>query len=147
MPKILNETLASYNRELSEEWDLKKNAPLTPSQVAPFSNKKVWWRCSKRHSWEASIVNRSKGRGCPFCANRIISPENSLQAKNPQLAKEWHSMRNGSLTPAMVPPSGARRVWWMCKKGHEWRESPNSRDGNECCPTCTKESVQKKKRT
>ena len=38
---------------------------------SPTSHKKVWWKCSKGHEWEAMIANRfDKKRGCPYCAGQ-----------------------------------------------------------------------------
>ena len=40
--------------ELAKEWDFEKNKPdLTPDKVTVGSNRSVWWRCDKGHSWEA----------------------------------------------------------------------------------------------
>ncbi|MBF0217854.1 MAG: zinc-ribbon domain-containing protein [Candidatus Omnitrophica bacterium] len=47
-------------------------------------------------------------------------PKNNLLLVNPSLAKEWHPTKNGKLTPKDVTPGSDRKVWWQCKKGHEW---------------------------
>ena len=31
-------------------------------------DKKVWWKCSKGHEWQAAIGSRNRGSGCPECA-------------------------------------------------------------------------------
>jgi hypothetical protein len=62
--------LQIINPNLAKEWHPTRNGFLTPGDVTPFSNKKVWWLCSKDHEWEATISNRSNGRGCPYCAGR-----------------------------------------------------------------------------
>lgn len=64
-----------YNLEvidpnLAKEWNLKKNGTLTPKDVAPHSNKKVWWICDRKHEWVATVSSRSRGHGCPYCARR-----------------------------------------------------------------------------
>ena len=53
--------------EVSSEWHPTKNGDLTPNKVSYGSREKVWWKCSKGHSWDAIVVNRTKGRGCPLC--------------------------------------------------------------------------------
>lgn len=64
-------SLASKNPTLAAEWHPTKNAPLLPSQVAPSSNKKVWWLCPFcGREWLASPNGRSKSSGCPNCARR-----------------------------------------------------------------------------
>lgn len=54
---------------LMVEWDFEKNET-RPEDVTKGSHKKVWWKCSKEHSWEAVVKNRAlKGTGCLICAN------------------------------------------------------------------------------
>jgi len=52
---------------LAKEWNYEKNADLKPENFMPNSHKKVWWKCSKGHEWQATIANRNKGRNCPIC--------------------------------------------------------------------------------
>lgn len=72
--------LASINPGLTSEWNYEKNAPLTPDDVTHSSGKKVWWTCKNGHNYQASIDNRSKGRGCPICASalRTSFPEQAI---------------------------------------------------------------------
>ena len=63
-------TLYESYPALSTEWHLTKNGDLTPKDVTPGSNKKVWWRCNKGHEWAAIINNRVHGTGCPVCARQ-----------------------------------------------------------------------------
>lgn len=60
--------LNTKNPTLSKEWDYEKNTGLTPADVMPGSHKKVWWKCSNGHEWEAQIRARVRGNGCPECA-------------------------------------------------------------------------------
>jgi hypothetical protein len=66
----IDNCLATINPGLAKEWHHTKNTPLTPKDVTQGSNKKVWWRCSKDHEWEATVNNRKQGRGCPYCSGR-----------------------------------------------------------------------------
>ncbi len=59
--------LQTLNPVLASEWNYEKNHDLTPADVMPNSGKKVWWKCSKGHEWQAIIQGRNKGRGCPIC--------------------------------------------------------------------------------
>lgn len=68
--KATNETsLLAVNPELCKEWDYEKNKGKDPSTLKPYSNEKVWWKCSKGHEWESVISGRSDGRGCPICSS------------------------------------------------------------------------------
>ena len=64
--------LKSRFPEIAAEWDYEKNGDLDPSKISFGSNKKVWWRCAKGHSYMAWITDRTgKHRtGCPYCAGR-----------------------------------------------------------------------------
>lgn len=61
--------LSSTNPTLASEWHPTKNKSLTPCNVTQGSKKKVWWKCSKGHEWEAAICDRYLGSNCPTCQN------------------------------------------------------------------------------
>ena len=95
------------NAELMAEWNWEKNTELNfdPKTLTLGSNKKVWWKCSKAHEWQARIADRRNGNGCPYCSGRYaIKGENDLQTVNPTLAKEWNYEKNNELTPVEVTP-------------------------------------------
>ena len=96
--------------ELAKEWDTEKN-DLLPSQVAPFSTKKVWWRCIKEgHSWFATISGRSTGNDCPICSGRkVLIGYNDLKTVNPILADEWDYEKNDK-TPEQVTSKPKSRI-------------------------------------
>jgi hypothetical protein len=57
---------------LAKEWHPTKNGDLNPSDVTPGSHQKVWWKCLKKpkHEWPATVNNRARGSGCPYCAGQ-----------------------------------------------------------------------------
>jgi DNA-directed RNA polymerase subunit RPC12/RpoP len=59
--------LKTLNPTLAKEWNYEKNIGLTPTDVLPNSGKKVWWKCSNGHEWQARIADRNRGQGCPVC--------------------------------------------------------------------------------
>lgn len=134
--------LATINPALASEWHPYKNGILTPSMVSHKSNKKVWWLGKCGHEWKTIINNRSKGSGCPYCANKkVLAGFNDLETKNPALASEWHPTKNGVLVPNMVTDNSGKKVWWLGKCGHEWETRISHRNGGSGCPYC----YQKKK--
>lgn len=136
LPSIHN-SLRALRPGLVDEWHPIKNNSITPDDVTVCSGKKVWWRCPHQHEWQSSVANRAKGAGCPYCANKSIDANNSLQALNFGLAKEWHPHKNHQLTPKDVAASSSKKVWWICKKGHEWEASINNRARGRGCPYCS----------
>ncbi len=58
---------------LSQEWDDKKNYPLTVYDVSYSSGKKRWWKCRKcNRGWEATVASRYFGNGCSACSGVIL---------------------------------------------------------------------------
>lgn len=135
--------LEAVNPELAAQWHPVKNEKLTPRKVTPGSKKSVWWQCKKGHEWEAAILNRARGNGCPFCSGKRASGEHNLKVANPELAAQWHPTRNGSLIPEKVTPHSSFKVWWQCSEGHEWRTTVAHRSKGRGCPTCHKNRTAK----
>ena len=135
--------LASTHPALSAQWDQEKNFDLTPQMVTAGNSRKVWWRCEKGHSWQATIASRTSGCGCPVCANRRILPGfNDFATTHPALAAEWHPTKNGNLTPSQVVSGSHQTVWWRCSLGHEWRaEIVDRTRGTNGCPYCGNKKV------
>ena len=132
--------LHTVNPKLSKEWNYEKNDELTPMDVLPNSDKKVWWICSEGHEWQATINSRNSGIGCPYCSGRYaIKGENDLQTVNPILAKEWNYEKNGELKPENIMANSNIAVWWKCNKGHEWRANISNRNNGRGCPVCNSE--------
>jgi Probable Zinc-ribbon domain len=139
--------------DLAKEWHPNRNDALTPFGVLPRSNRKVWWRCSKGHEWQATVCNRSYlGDGCPVCyeANRgeiirkgKLRKTGSLAERKPELAKEWDPTRNGDLKPFNVSPYSDLKVWWVCGRGHQWQATVASRSVGSGCPKCFHERMRR----
>ena len=60
---------------------------------------------------------------------------------NVRLKKEWASDLN-TVTPDKLTPYTRKKVWWRCKKGHEWAAMLDSRVSLERgCPYCSNQAV------
>jgi hypothetical protein len=138
---VLSNCLATLNPEIAKEWHPTKNGKLTSYNFTLGSNVKVWWKCNKGddHEWKSSIINRAKGNGCPICIGKKVVPSNCLATLNPKLAKEWHPIKNGELTPDNVVPGRGAKVWWKCQMddSHEWEALITDRENNNSCPFCS----------
>ena len=129
--------LLTINPELGDEWDYDANQGIDPHTIGPNSNKKVAWICKKGHRWKAVVSHRNRGVGCPVCSNKLIIPGvNDFATVHPELLPEWNYEKNVGLSPDTVPPSGAKRVWWICSKGHEYQATLNKRHNGTGCPYC-----------
>ena len=135
--------LKTRNPSLALQWHPVKNGDLTPEDVTPSSNKKVWWLCAKGHEWQAFVFKRTRGNACPYCAGKKASKDNCLKSKNPSLVRQWHPVKNGDLTPEDVTPGSRKKTWWVCEKGHEWQAVVKNRNNNQGCPYCSSRRVNK----
>ena len=93
-----DKSIAATHPHIAAEWHPTKNGDLQPSMISIGSGHRAHWKCSKGHEWDAAVYARPSG-GCPFCSNKKVTLENSLRAKFPELANEWHPSKNGELTP------------------------------------------------
>lgn len=147
--------LATTHPTLAAEWNYQKNQNLktkgrkdisTPDEVMSGSKQKVWWICEYGHEWEATIQSRVSGNGCPYCSGKLPTNETSLATVRPDIALEWHPIKNMGLkngngrdisSPDKVTYGAHQKVWWLCNKcGYEWQATVNDRTSGYGCPCC-----------
>ncbi len=140
--------LTESHPEIAKEWLLKKNGGLNASEVSAGSGKKYWWQCPKspNHSYQTTPAKRAiRGHGCPYCSGHKVDPKtNSLAATHPNIAKQWHPEKNGTLLPSEVTTKSNRKVWWQCSSGgtHEWLSAICDRtNAGTGCPWCSNRKV------
>ena len=135
---IKKETLYSYNPEIAMEWDFVKNLK-TPIDYGSKSAEKVWWLCSKGHSYDGVIHRRTiRGNGCPYCSGHRVWPGfNDLQTTHPKIAEQWHPTLNGDKNPTQYSKGSMEVVWWLCPKGHAYKKDINAKKESNDCPYCT----------
>ncbi len=73
----------------------------------------------------------------------VVKKDNCLAEKYPEIAKEWHPIKNGNLTPYMFMPGSKVKVWWICQKcGREYEMTIGSRTARQTgCQKCGIEKV------
>lgn len=129
--------LATVYPEVAAEWS-DRNLPLKSSEVAPFANRKAWWKCRVcGNEWETLVSIRSGGSTCPYCSGiRFLSGFNDLATTHPDLSEEW-SERNADLKPNAVNALSRKNVWWKCSRcGYEWQSVIYTRANGGRCPVC-----------
>lgn len=149
--------LETKNPKLAQEWNYKKNYPLTPKDVMPNSNKKVWWVIPYQKEngeiinleWEANINDRNDGKGCPYIGvapKKVLKGFNDLATTHPELAKQWSS-KNKIKPTEVMKGSNKKYIWelsYINSDGRtflfEWETSINHRndDGSDCPYLCGK---------
>lgn len=98
---------------------------------------KLWWKCSKEHIWQATISNRKRGCGCPYCNNKLATPERNLAVCFPDRLEFWDYDKN-IISPHDILPNSDAYAYWKCKMGHTWGMSINSATDSRkmTCPYC-----------
>ena len=116
-----------------ERWLVNKEDGLKYTEQSSY---KIFWKCEKGHTWEASISNVvGKGQRCPYCAGkRIIDGQTDLAAVFPEIASELVDQTLGS----SLAVSSNKSVEWKCRKcGYIWKASVASRTRvHSGCPRC-----------
>ena len=129
---------------LIDEWDYEKNDK-SPREYTRGSRNKVWWICKdQKHSWQATIYNRTnkkRGTGCSYCTGKKVDPSMSLAIIYPKLAEEWDYTKN-NISPEEYLPYSRSKVWWICSKGHNFDATIGNRvdyynKGIRGCPYCS----------
>jgi len=112
--------------------------PALATQLTSGSGRKVWWRCDLGHEWDAIVVSRARGTGCPVCAgNQVLPGFNDLATTHPDLAAE---LVDPTLATQLTSGSG-QKVWWRCDLGHEWDAIVANRERRTGCPVCAGKAV------
>ncbi len=143
-----DQTLFSLFPSVAEEWDYKKNYPMTPDLFSPYSDQSVSWLCASGHQWKATIKNRTlRQSGCPICyratvsadtSKRLLKKLGSLEKANPAYLSEWDYDRNGNLKPSEVTAGSKIKVWWKCPEGHSYQQALAGKKYGRGCPECFK---------
>lgn len=138
--------LATTHPSLAAQWDETKNTE-KPTEVQAGSAAKAWWIGACGHEWEARIVSRKNGTGCPYCTKTgrkwLLKGHNDLLTSDPELAAQWHPTLNGTLDPTEVTSRSHTRVWWRCSADdtHEWQATVKDRAFGYGCPICVNQKI------
>ena len=142
--KLLKEqtSLGVINPELAKEWSA--NNVRKADEVLPTSSSRALWICPTcRGEYYAAIRDRKVGDdACPYCKNDKVLPGfNSLQYKNPELAKEWSA--NNVRKADEVLPTSSSRVKWVCPtcRGEYYAAIRDRKVGDDACPYCKNDKV------
>ncbi len=148
----IHNSIVYTHPELAKQWHPTKNGDMKPENYSYGSDVKVWWLCEKKcdygclHEWQSNINNRSKGDICPFCNpfQKQCCIHTSIVYTHPEIVKQWHPTKNGSLKPENYTKGAMQEVWWLCENKctygclHEWKTSINTRTSGHGCGFCRK---------
>lgn len=141
--------------DLAKQWYQPLNGNLLPSDVGIGYKKKVHWThegrtsnskcvdgCAHLHIWDANVSNRIKGCDCPLCntGGGKFCPCQSLEARFPHLAAQWHFSKNDT-EPKDHSYGSESRVSWICPdkkcgRSYEARIYDRTSTHKTGCPQC-----------
>ena len=162
--KEVNNSLAK-NKNAMKLYDYEKNLNVKPEYITRSSGKKLWWKCDKGHSFQATVHSVDQGLYCPACRlelakkggliplddNYIKTLKFSEEIKSllldaPEIAEEWDYEKNFPVRPENIVSRSHKKFWWKCKKcGYEWQTTPLVRMKGVGCKMCGYISAAKKK--
>jgi hypothetical protein len=129
-----NKVLPGFNDLATTDPELSREALFDPTTVGRGSGKKLPWRCSLGHEWEAVVSNRAgNSAGCIFCTGRKALPGfNDLASQYPDLARE------AMFDATQVTTGSRKKLPWRCAEMHEWMAPVQDRVQGHGCPNCAK---------
>ena len=110
--------------------ELAKEADGWDTNTWRLATEYVSWRCTSGHIYEAQLVERRRGKGCPYCSGRrVLKGLNDLVTTHPDLAKEAFGW-----DPKEYSSGSATKQEWKCEKGHIFESIIYSRTlrGDKC---------------
>lgn len=83
------------------------------------------------------FINTQRDETIIYEQYRTELEKNSFANKYPEIAQEWCYDKNGHLTPKMFEAHSGKKIWWKCKRGHEWIAAISTRAAGRGCPYCS----------
>jgi hypothetical protein len=100
-----------------------------PDSASQITRATATWRCDQGHEFRASFSQMATKRSdhCS-CANHLglSRGHNDIASRNPVLAAQWDSERNGCRADT-VNVGSSKRYWWICPAGHRFEATPRQR--------------------
>ncbi len=133
-------SLAQTRPEIAAQWHPLLNGDITPNDITEKSMYKAWWLGEDGIAWQSVVSVRCRVEGGTKRPKSLVIPGvNDLRTIRPDLAQDWNFDKNQDIDITSVMPGSKYKVWWICKKGHEWQATIISRNDGRGCPICNRE--------
>jgi hypothetical protein len=98
------------------------------------TEKKLRWRCSRSHEWEATPYNiKHRNQWCPICGNTTGALKRRLTIDE---MRSLAQSRGGQCLSDQYAGNN-KKLRWKCSEGHVWEATPHAiKDGGQWCPQC-----------
>jgi len=98
-------------------------------------------QATKRAPGRARIARQRQalGKKPPVPTTRRKSVRGRRVSDFPEVARQWHTERNGSVRPEDVPAGTTTAYSWICEQDqrHQWKAQTGSRCRGSGCPFCS----------
>ncbi len=108
------------------------------------AHRKLLWKCSEGHQWEATPNNIKRGKWCKKCSDSLKGISQRLSI---EMMQEIAIQRGGKcLSDTYI--NSKTKILWECADGHKWKAIPESiKRGNWCKKCADKVRAEKRKGT
>lgn len=98
------------------------------------TDKKLRWRCSRSHEFEATPYHiKHKNQWCPICAVKLSALKRRLTIDEMKVLAQ---SRGGSCLSDQYFGND-KKLKWKCAEGHIWEATPHAiKDNGQWCPQC-----------
>lgn len=144
-----NDLYTNRKEMCDRDWDWGANGK-RPNEYTTHAGAKVFWLCDKckiSHRYLARVVDKIRGRGCPYYSGKLVGFGNSVLDRHPDVSKDWaHSLNKKG--PHEYTFGSRKKVWFSHTtfdgEVHTWKARIKNRTlGKTQCPHCVCGDVSK----
>lgn len=138
----------NHPKFLDKYWDYDKNNE-DPKKVHQGAHRSFWFKCygseiPHSHFLDLRSFLAQKNKYCISCLknkNLYKRRKNNFFIVFPELKKELSPKRNKDIKLEDVYKTDEKRLYWICKKGHEYKMNARTKYQHHikneiCCPKC-----------
>ncbi|CEP95548.1 DNA-directed RNA polymerase subunit P [[Clostridium] sordellii] len=146
----IKDSFGEYHKEILKDiWDYDKNT-ISPYELSPHSNKKVWIKCLEKDyhdSYEIGCNKFTSGTRCPYCVNLKIHHRDSFGGIYKDVLQDIWDYEKNKVDPHNISPSTTKKVWIKCteKDYHgSYQVTCGSFTSGTRCPYCANQKIHPK---
>ena len=142
--KGYNDLMTLHPELVSSEWDWAENDKhgLKPDELTCGLQNKAYWHCPACHGiYDMLIIDKVKGRGCPYCnSQKVLKGFNDLASCYPELIEsswDWAENDKHDLKPDEVTCHSNKKAYWHCNVCNgRYKSMISCKTNGRGCPFC-----------
>lgn len=93
--RLPEDSISRKAQEITVKWNHERDNLGSPYDYTIGSGVKAWWHCAHGHDWKTAICDRIRGRGCPYCSNKLLlKGYNDLETMRLWITMRWDYFMN-----------------------------------------------------